>query len=59
LTRGGLVFDGATGDYTAVTGQLTSDVRFDSLITPPFGQGFLIFLTLDAKRRGFRLLTQP
>lgn len=46
---GALVFDGLGNDYTAVTGQLTSDVRYDSLITAPFGQGFLVFLTLDVK----------
>jgi hypothetical protein len=44
---GTLVLDGNPGNYDAVTGQLSGDVRYDSDINPPFADTALIFLTLD------------
>jgi hypothetical protein len=44
---GTLVLDGTFGNYDAVTGQLSGDVRYDSDINPPFADTALIFLTLD------------
>jgi hypothetical protein len=46
---GTLVLDGNLGNYEAVTGQLTGDVRYDSDLNPPFADTALIFLTLDVK----------
>jgi hypothetical protein len=46
---GTLVIDGNLGNYDAVTGQLSGDVRYDSDVNPPFADTALIFLTLDVK----------
>ena len=53
---GGLPFDGAS--YKAVTGQLSGDVRFDSDLVEPFGDSFLIFLTLDVRSEQTNTPTQ-
>ncbi|MBV8591888.1 MAG: hypothetical protein JO212_17840 [Acetobacteraceae bacterium] len=53
LGKGGaLVFDGANGHYQAVTGQITTDVSFDSNKTPPFHNEALVFLSLDVNAAG-------
>jgi hypothetical protein len=53
LGKGGsLVFDGADGHYQAVTGQITTDVSFDSNVNPPFHNEALIFLSLDVNVAG-------
>jgi len=44
---GRLVLNGGAGNYDAVTGQLTGDVRYDSDLNPPFADTALILLTLD------------
>jgi hypothetical protein len=49
---GALVFDGADGHYQAVTGQITSDVSFDSNVTAPFHNEALILLSLDVNAAG-------
>ena len=41
------MLNGRPGNYDAVTGQLSGDVRYDSDINPPFADTALIFLTLD------------
>jgi hypothetical protein len=49
-TNGALMFDGATGHYQAVTGQIAGDVRYTNLTTgPTFTLGSLTLLTLDVK----------
>jgi hypothetical protein len=54
--NGGLVFDGAPGHYTAVTGKIYGDVRYTNLTPRPilapasiFTQTFLTLLTLDVR----------
>jgi hypothetical protein len=48
--QGALIFDGAPGDYLAVTGQVVGDIRYTNLTTPPtFTLGALTLLTLDVK----------
>jgi hypothetical protein len=56
--EGGLIFDGAPGHYTAVTGKIYGDVRFANLgplpappLIPisPLSQTFLTLLTLDVR----------
>jgi hypothetical protein len=49
LVNGGLPFDGQSGHYAAVTGQVTGDVSFDSDVNAPFHNEALIFLNLDVK----------
>jgi hypothetical protein len=49
---GALVFDGGAGHYQAVTGQITTDVSFDSNVNPPFHNEALIFLSLDVNAAG-------
>jgi hypothetical protein len=47
---GALLFDGAPGDYQAVTGQIFGDVRYTNLTTgPTFSLGALTLLTLDVR----------
>ncbi len=47
--NGGLIFDGAPGHYTQVTGQISGDVKYDdpSHTNGPSTQGALVMLTLD------------
>jgi hypothetical protein len=48
--NGALMFDGANGHYTLVTGQVMGDVRYTNLTTgPTFSLGVLTLLTLDVK----------
>jgi hypothetical protein len=48
--NGGLIFDGGTGHYQAVTGQVIGDVRYTNLTTgPTFTLGVITLLTLDVK----------
>jgi hypothetical protein len=54
--NGGLVFDGAPGHYTAVTGKIYGDVRYSNVAARPttapasiFTQTFLTLLTLDVR----------
>jgi len=48
--NGALMFDGAPGHYTQVTGQVMGDVRYTNLTTgPTFSLGVLTLLTLDVK----------
>jgi hypothetical protein len=48
--NGALLFDGAPGDYLAVSGQVLGDVRYTNLTTgPTLTQGVLTLLTLDVK----------
>ena len=48
--NGALVFDGATGHYQEVTGQVFGDVRYTNLTTgPTVSRGLLTLLTLDVK----------
>jgi hypothetical protein len=51
-SQGALLFDGGAGHYQAVTGQITTDVAFDSNITPPFHNEALILLSLDVNAAG-------
>ena len=47
---GALLFDGASGHYQAVTGQVLGDIRYTNLTTgPTFSQGILTLLTLDVR----------
>jgi hypothetical protein len=47
--NGALMFDGAPGDYLAVTGRVLGDVRYDTQTGPTFTRGSLTLLTLDVK----------
>jgi len=48
--NGALIFDGAPGDYLAVTGQVIGDIRYTNLTSgPTFTLGALTLLTLDVK----------
>ena len=47
--NGALLFDGAPGDYLAVTGRVLGDVRYDTQTGPTFTRGSLTLLTLDVK----------
>jgi len=48
--NGALMFDGATGHYQAVTGQIAGDIRYSNTTTgPSFTLGVLTLLTLDVK----------
>jgi hypothetical protein len=48
--NGALIFDGAPGDYLAVTGQVVGDIRYTNLASgPTFTLGALTLLTLDVK----------
>jgi hypothetical protein len=48
--NGALIFDGGTGHYQQVTGQIMGDIRYTNLATPPtFTLGALTLLTLDVK----------
>jgi hypothetical protein len=51
-----LPFDGGSGHYQMVTGQISGDVRYDQDDTRPFADTFLILLTLDVRSN---LLNQP
>ena len=45
-----LLFDGAAGHYTALTGQLTGDVKFDNTtVSPLYNTTSLVLLTLDVQ----------
>ena len=45
-----LIFDGAPGHYTALTGQLTGDVKFDNTtVSPLYNTTSVVFLTLDVQ----------
>jgi hypothetical protein len=49
-SNGALLFDGAPGDYLAVTGRVLGDIRYTNLTTgPTLTRGFLTLLTLDVK----------
>jgi hypothetical protein len=48
--NGALIFDGASGHYQAVTGQVMGDIRYTNRTTgPTFAKGVLTLLTLDVK----------
>jgi hypothetical protein len=47
-----LIFDGQSGHYAAVTGQVYADVSYDSNVNPPFHNEALILLSLDIKTDG-------
>ena len=45
-----LIFDGGPGHYTALTGQLTGDVKFDNTtVSPLYNRTSLVLLTLDVQ----------
>jgi hypothetical protein len=47
-----LIFDGQSGHYAAVTGQVYGDVSYDSNVNAPFHNEALIFLSLDINTAG-------
>jgi hypothetical protein len=47
-----LIFDGQSGHYAAVTGQVYGDVSYDSNVNPPYHNEALILLSLDIKTDG-------
>jgi len=51
---GGLIFDGAAGHYTEITGQFAGDLRFDKTVTGAplpnvLSKTYITFLTLDVR----------
>jgi hypothetical protein len=46
---GSLIFDGGSGDYQMITGQVSADVRYDNDAVGPFDDTYLILLTLDVR----------
>jgi hypothetical protein len=55
-----LTFDGASGNYQAVTGEILADVKFDNLTTsfhPVINETYLVLLTLDVRSNRSNLPT--